>query len=200
MKSEPASDPIRVLLVPGGGGSGPDHWHAYWEARDARTERVVQEDWEHGSRKDWVATLDRHIQAGTAPVVLAAHSLGTIAVAHWASVHSGPVVGALLVAPADIDGEWVKSGSLYEGFRPIPMRTLPFPSIVVASSNDPYLSIGRAKELASAWGAEVENVGPLQHIGSECKLENWPLGLQFLERLIRPGLENELHGELAAER
>lgn len=190
MTSEPECAPIRVLLVPGGGGSGPDHWHTYWEASDARAERVIQADWEHGSRKDWVATLHRHIHAAGGPVVLAAHSLGTIAVAHWAAAHSGPVVGALLVAPADIDGEWVKPGSLYEGFRPIPTRKLPFPSIVVASSNDPYLSLGRAKELARAWGADVESIGPLQHIGSECKLQNWPLGRQLLDRLIRRALEH----------
>jgi predicted alpha/beta hydrolase family esterase len=118
--TDDTSTQIGLLLVPGGGGSGPDHWHTYWEAEDARAERVVQADWEHGSCADWVATLNRHIQAADTPVVLAAHSLGTITVGHWAAAHSGPVLGALLVAPADIDDEWVKSGSLYEDFRPIP--------------------------------------------------------------------------------
>jgi predicted alpha/beta hydrolase family esterase len=163
---ESLSARIRVLLVPGGGGSGPDHWHTYCEAEDARAERVVQADWECGRREEWVAALDRHIQAAQAPVVLAAHSLGAISVAHWAAVHSGPVIGALLVAPADIDGDWVKPGSLYEGFRPIPMAKLPFPSVMAASTNDPYLSLDRANEFGDAWGSRIENVGPLQHIGS----------------------------------
>lgn len=179
------STTVRVLLVPGGGGSGQDHWHTYWEAEDTRVERVVQADWEHGSRKDWVATLDRCIRSSAAPVVLAAHSLGTITAAHWAAAHSGPVIGALLVAPADIDGDWVKPGSLYEDFRPIPMQRLPFPSIIVASTNDPYLSLDRAHQFATAWGSAVENLGPLQHIGSECKLQSWPDGQRILERLIR---------------
>jgi predicted alpha/beta hydrolase family esterase len=76
------------------------------------------------------------------------------------------VIGALLVAPADIDGDWVKPGSLYEGFRPIPMAKLPFPSVMAASTNDPYLSLDRANEFGDAWGSRIENVGPLQHIGS----------------------------------
>jgi predicted alpha/beta hydrolase family esterase len=93
------------------------------------------------------------------------------------------------VAPADIDAAWVKPGSLYEDFRPIPMRKLPFPSVIVASTNDPYLSLERANELAAAWGSRIENVGPLQHIGSECKLQGWPDGQRMLEQLICDGLE-----------
>lgn len=95
------------------------------------------------------------------------------------------MIAALLVAPADIDGDWVTPGSLYEDFRPIPMQRLPFPSIVAVSTNDPCLSLARAHELASAWESEVENVAPLQHIGSECKLLSWPDGQRILERLIR---------------
>ena len=47
-----APEHLRVLLVPGGGGSGPDHWHSHWEALDPRVERVVQRDWEGGTREE----------------------------------------------------------------------------------------------------------------------------------------------------
>lgn len=175
---------MRLLLVPGGGNSGPDHWHTYWEAQDPCAERVVQADWETGRRVDWVAALDRSIQASDEPAVLAAHSLGAITAVHWAAAHHGPVIGAMLVGPADVEGEWVTPGSIYEGFQPIPMNPLPFPSLIVASTNDPYLSLKRAQEFASAWGSKLENVGALQHIGSECKLEGWPEGRRLLEQLL----------------
>jgi hypothetical protein len=58
----PPSEPndVRILLVPGGGGSGPDHWHSYGEAADPRADRVVQRDWEAGTREEWVATLEQN--------------------------------------------------------------------------------------------------------------------------------------------
>lgn len=177
---------MQILLVPGGGGSGPDHWHTYWEAQDHRIKRIVQADWNHGTRSEWVATLDRYIQDASLPTVLVAHSLGNAVVSHWAAsdLGSGPVVGALLVAPVDIDGEWVSPGSLYETFRPDPMQLLPFPTIVVASTNDPYLSIEQAQRLATAWGSRLRCVGASGHIGSDSKLEHWPVGRKILNELL----------------
>lgn len=71
---------VRILLVPGGGGSGPDHWHSYEEAADPRADRVVERDWEAGTREEWVATLDRAIRADDRPTVLVPHSLGCLTV------------------------------------------------------------------------------------------------------------------------
>src|SRR5687768_12878655 len=95
----------RVLVVPGYCGSGPDHWQTLWERLDARCLRVQQRDWEHPELSEWLAALDQAVASEPAPVVLAAHSLGCVLVAHWASssAHAGKVLGALLVAPADLD-------------------------------------------------------------------------------------------------
>lgn len=183
--SQHDANPFRLLLVPGGGGSGPDHWQTYWEAEDDRSERVLQTNWDAGTCSEWVSTLDRQVRASTRPTVLVAHSLGNAVVCHWASTHkAGSVVGALLVAPADLNGDWVTSGSLYERFRPLPMKTLPFPSVLVASTNDPYISLERAENFASAWGSMIKGVGPLGHIGSDQKLKNWPEGRRLLDELL----------------
>lgn len=177
---------IRILTVPGGGGSGPDHWHTHWERKDRRIERVDQTNWNGGTSADWISTLDSVIQSSDKPVILVAHSLGNIVVAHWAEQqNSGPVVGALLVAPADVENSaWVEEGSLYERFQPIPMLELPFPSILVASTDDPYLALPRAEAIASAWNSQLEVIGPLGHIGSDEHLELWPYGQQLLKRIV----------------
>ncbi len=178
---------IRLLHVPGGGNSGPDHWHTHWERTDPRCERVMQSDWIDGTRQDWVATLDRHVRASQVPTVLVAHSLGNLAVAHWAAEQAddlGPVIAGMLVAPVDVDSERLDPASIYVRFRPLPMARLPFPSTLVASSDDPWLSIERAAELAAAWGSTFVDLGPQQHLGSECLLETWPVGRGLVEQLI----------------
>src|ERR1700755_1324778 len=77
-----------LLIVPGLGGSGPDHWQSQWEAIDMRCTRVEQRDWDRPVLSDWVETLERAVLAAPGEVVLVAHSLGCITVAHWAATGS----------------------------------------------------------------------------------------------------------------
>jgi hypothetical protein len=179
---------VRILLVPGGGGSGPDHWDRRWEAEDERVERVIQPDWTGGDRAQWLAALDRYVRFSETPVVLVAHSLGNIVVAHWAATHSGPIIGALMVAPADVDADWPPEGSVYRQFRPVPMNALGFPSILVASTNDQLLSPDRARTLATAWGSRLHIAGALGHIGSASQLGRWEEGRRLLDQLTGPSL------------
>jgi len=144
---------------------------------------VEQADPAGGTLVSWVDTLDRSIHASDEPVVLIAHSLGTICVAHWAAIHNGPVVAALLVAPADVEAERAESGSLYKRFAPILVFPLPFAATVVASTNDPLLSIVRAHALADAWGSAIAVIGDHLHVGSDAKLGSWQVGKQLLSEL-----------------
>jgi hypothetical protein len=63
------------------------------------------------------------------------------------------------------------------------MRRLPSPSLLVASTDDPLLTVPRARSLAHARGSELHTVGALQHIGSESLLGDWPQGRALLDRL-----------------
>lgn len=184
-QNQTTANNVRILLVPGGGGSGPDHWQTHWQTKHPYMERVVQENWHSGTRKQWVHALDKHIKLSDQPTILVAHSLGNMVLCHWAIKHTGPIIGALLVAPADVDAKWADAGELYQEFHPVPVNTLPFPSILVASTDDPYITQDRAQELATAWGAHFHLVGALGHIGSDSKLADWPDGFQLLQSLIR---------------
>jgi predicted alpha/beta hydrolase family esterase len=141
-----------ILTVPGLGGSGPSHWQTLWEDSRPDTLRVELGMWNTPHRNAWVTKLDQAISRAEAPVILAAHSLGCLAVAWWAELspqpYGWPVAGALLVAPADVD----RPGAPDElrGFAPTPRTPLPFPSILVASSDDPWIGIDRAHSLAAA--------------------------------------------------
>ena len=94
-----------VLILPGLGGSGPEHWQTLWEKANPAFVRVEQRDWDKPDREDWIATLDRAITAQPSPPILVAHSLSCALAAHWAAKHARPLHGALLVAPSDVESE-----------------------------------------------------------------------------------------------
>jgi uncharacterized protein len=113
--------------------------------------------------------------------VLAAHSLGCLAIAHGLREGALPIHGALLVAPPDV--ERPDFPPVLEGFAPIPRERLPFPSIVVASRNDPFSAFERAEALAAAWGSQLVDVGAQGHINADAGFGPWPLGERLLDAL-----------------
>lgn len=172
-----------VLTVPGLGGSGPQHWQSLWESRDPRIKRVNQRDWDRPDRAEWIAALDRAVGANAGQTVVAAHSLSCALVAHWVAESGKRLRGALLVSPSDVDSDihtppetWV--------FRPMPASRLPFPSIVIASRDDPYVDFQRARALADSWGSRFADAGAVGHINSASNLGDWPFGKTLLDELI----------------
>ncbi len=174
-----------VLLVPGLGNSGPRHWQTLWEQR-YHYPRVAQADWQHPAGPEWVRALDAAIRQVGGPVLLVAHSLGCATVAKWAQQFpTAAVAGALLVAPADVD----RSDFPPEvtDFAPMPRQALPFPSIVVASANDEFVTLPRAAAFAAAWGSQLVSVGAHGHLNADSALGEWPTGRQLLRRLSQDG-------------
>jgi len=171
-----------VLIIPGLGGSGPEHWQSLWQSRLSNVRRVEQPDWDKPDRAAWIAQLDAAVAQSKRPPVLVAHSLSCALVACWAAAHKRPVHGALLVAPADADSDAHTPPEAHV-FRPIPMQRLPFPTIVVASRDDPYVALRRALEIAKAWGAELVDVGDAGHINTSSGYGEWPNGERLLARL-----------------
>lgn len=179
--------PTTTLILPGLYDSGPDHWQSRWQRRDPTCVRVQQRDWATPDCGEWVATLDAAIAAlpDDADAVLVAHSSSCAMVAHWAATAGDAtrrrVRGALLVAPSDPDGPAYPEGPT--GFAPVPEARLPFPSIVVASTDDEYVTPGRARAWADAWGSEYVEIGARGHINGASGLGDWPEGWAMLERL-----------------
>jgi predicted alpha/beta hydrolase family esterase len=176
---------VDILIVPGWSSSGPDHWQSRWERTLKTARRVEQENWVVPEREAWVGRIIETIVQSTRPVVLVAHSLGVAAVAHMAQrIPKGFLSGAFLVAPADVDNaadwpetEGFKLDGRASGFAPLPLDPLPFPSVLVASSNDPYCRIERATELANAWGATLVEAGDVGHINGASGHGPWPEGV-----------------------
>jgi len=173
------------LTVPGLGNSGPDHWQTLWEQDSDDFQRVELGLWNAPHRTLWVNKLNLAIRATSRPVVLVAHSLGCLAVAWWAKYErpqeGAPVIGALLVAPPEVDAHPLDPRLL--PFAPAPMGQLPFRSILVGSRNDPYMKFHRARRLASFWGSSFVDAGAAGHINAESRLGKWHFGKRLLDRL-----------------
>ena len=170
--------------MPGYGDSGPDHWQSHWERADPAFRRVIQDDWLLPKLADWVARLEEQVANCATPPVLVAHSLACALVAHWAMRPGAAARGALLVAPADVDSP-LHTPDEVRSFSPIPLRRLPFPSIVVASSDDPFYSPERAAQLATAWGARLVVLDRAGHINTDTGFGPWPDGRLLLAELER---------------
>jgi len=184
-----------VLIVPGLGGSGAQHWQTHLEQSLPSALRVEQNDWDQPDLASWIERLASAVEALPGSVIVA-HSLGCPLVAHFARRHPDLWIGAaLLVAPADVDSAR-HTPEHVRGFAPIPLLRLAFRSIVVASTDDPYIGAARARELAQAWGAGFVDAGASGHINTAAGFGPWPAG----ERIVRSLLsEYRPHGPFATD-
>lgn len=169
---------LPVLLLPGIGGSGPDHWQSHWERTDPDMTRFAPSDWERPELADWCEALDRAVKSLDRPPILVAHSLACLLVAHWAAARGTPVAGAMLVAVPDPSGLAFPDEA--QSFAQVPEQPLPFPSLIVASANDPYGTVDHNKRRAGQWGSRLIALGPLGHINAGSNLSDWPEGRDIL--------------------
>jgi predicted alpha/beta hydrolase family esterase len=170
------------FIIPGYQGSGPDHWQTWIETTQPNFHRVQQRDWDNPDISEWAANIDKAIE-GYDPesVVLVAHSLGCLTVAEWVKTYNCPVKAALLVAPPDVDVIRRKVDN--DLLKETPTQRMPFRTTLVASSNDPWISIEKAKYYAQNWGSEFINIGAAGHINNLSGYGVWEQGLEILKKL-----------------
>lgn len=172
-----------LLIIPGLHDSTPGHWQRLWLDSLPGAIKVEQADWDRPRLGEWVAELVSAIRQHPG-AVLVAHSLGCALVAHVARLRGGrDIAGAFLVAPAEVNKRSPAS-DLLEGFGPMPLQPLPFPSTVVASRNDPYVAFTRSETFAAAWGALFVDAGEAGHINVASGHGAWPEGLDLLVELV----------------
>lgn len=175
---------VDILIVPDWAGAGPDHWQSRW-ARSLRTARsVVPAAGSKTGREDWVEAIIKAVADAARPAVLVAHGSGVAAVAHAAPELEGRgVAAAYLVAPTDLEAaeSWL---SIRGRFTPLPLAPLLFPSLLVASANDPHCTIDRARQFAAAWGATFVPAGEAGHIDDASGHGPWPEGLMRFGLLL----------------
>lgn len=164
-----------TLIVPGLYGSGVDHWQSWFERQLSDCVRVVQADWNRADLDRWSAKLLHTLNRVPGRVWVVAHSFGCLAAVKTASEHPERFAGLMLVAPAD-PARFGLQDVIATGLADVP-------SIVVASTNDPWMSLDAATTWAHAWGSELINLGAVGHINANSGYGPWPRGLDIYRSL-----------------
>ena len=181
-----------VLIVPGLRDHVEEHWQTQLAARLERV-RVVppmgRTDLDCATR---VRAIEQEATAIAGPLIVVAHSGGTIMVAHWAHhTRRRHVVGALLATPPDFERPMPPGFPTIEelsagGWLPVPRIPLPFPSIVAASRNDPLAEYERVVSLADGWRSRLVDLGKVGHLNPASGFGDWPRALTLIDELA-PG-------------
>lgn len=176
---------MRYVIIPGVGGSGPEHWQTLWEqAWGDRALRFAPASWDEPELDDWCAALDRAVRDSGTDVVLIAHSLGCLAAAAWLAQAKRPQIrGAFLVAPPDVQAPSFPAVPA-KSFISVDRVPLSVPALVVSSDDDPYCDPGAAQRLAAAWQAGHISFSHAGHINASSGLGMWPSGQSLLAAFL----------------
>lgn len=172
-----------ILTVPGIGSSGPEHWQSMWERQHPRVLRIEQSNWDQPRCADWVETIEATLSRSEEPPVLVAHSLGCLAVIHWASRSSTSVDGIVLVATPDPAGPNFPKTA--QGFAPIPHRIGDHRVLMIDSDDDPYGNLTLTKALARDFNARHIELHRAGHINAASGLADWQAGWKLVAELAR---------------
>lgn len=171
----------QYFIIPGLGNSGPKHWQSHFEKSGDNFHRINQKEWDSPDCLNWIDTIEESISKfETSNVVLIGHSLGCTTIIKWFEKYKKQIKGALFVAPSDIESPVYTFPAT--GFSPISLEKLPFKSIVVASSDDVWVSFERAHFFAEKWGSELINIGNAGHINADSGFGEWKEGLELLAK------------------
>jgi len=147
-----------VIIVPGLGNSGAQHWQTQWQQRLPNAARIVLSQWQQPDLQSWVdATITAANRFDDSYIV--AHSFGCLATVVALQELRDRVRGVLLVAPADPDK--------FKLAEILPHSTLPVLGVVVGSLSDPWLTWRKAQLWAQRWELPIFCAGDAGHINIE---------------------------------
>jgi predicted alpha/beta hydrolase family esterase len=137
--------------------------------------------WDAPHRNTWVNKLNLAIHRAGKPVVLVADKFACLAAIWWAEYeqpsYGHPVIGALLISPPDVDRPG--SDERLARFGACPRQALPFPTYLIAGSNESPELKHSYRRLSVEWGARYLDAS-FAADGTE-----WRAGHDLLDRLLR---------------
>jgi hypothetical protein len=185
-----AAKQATILFVPGLRDHVEDHWQTHLAREIAGSRTVPPLTQDRLSLRARVAALDAALHEIEGDVIVVAHSAGVLMVAHWAQRPTRAIRAALLATPADVENPLPEGyptlPELTEnGWLLIPRSPLPFPSLVIASRNDPLARFARTSSLAESWRAALVDAGDVGHLNPAAGFGRWPKGSEYVESLRR---------------
>ncbi|MDO9477270.1 MAG: alpha/beta hydrolase [Pseudohongiella sp.] len=194
-----------VLIVPGFRGSDEAHWQSWLQMQIDGAQRLSGVDWDDPVLSVWAGKIRQQLQRSDNYQWIVAHSFGCLAAAIAVADRPQKVAGVIFVAPADparfhlLGCRQVHGANAWhepairqsvikekEGVWPvIPSQALGVEGVVIASENDPWLTLATAGVIAERWGLDLTNVGQAGHINTEGGYGPWPYIKELLASRMR---------------
>ncbi len=173
---------LNTVFVPGYGNSTEGHWQELLYKETTNAHWVEQDDWDNPTCSKWVETLNTLIQSLDGPIFLIAHSLGGCTVVEWSAKFSANIIGAVLVTFPDVERDNIPDAII--GYQTPPLFKLPFPSLALASLDDPYSSLERTKYFTEKWGCDLITIGKKGHVNIDSGFGDWPQGKRLIYNFL----------------
>lgn len=172
----------KVLLLHGWGGSNHPHWQSWLAselAKDYGTVSFLQfSDYDSPDLNVWKKELLEGLK-NFQPNVVICHSLANTLWFH--SLDELPKVKRLyLIAPPSFQCEIEELKEFFP--LPLPTQTNAKETILVASTNDPYMSVDEAKELQKSLDVELKILENAGHINADSGFGPWPWILKEMQK------------------
>lgn len=177
-----------VLIVPGYQGSGEAHWQQWLHRQWPHSRLLSGVDWDKPVLANWAERIRDEIARAREPLWIVAHSFGCLASVVAAADRPQSLAALVLVAPADparfnllglgsADDRRLEVHTLADV---VPTTPLNVPGLMLASSDDPWLSEQAAQQWARRWQLTLQSIGAAGHINAESGFGPWPDLLQRL--------------------
>lgn len=172
---------LTIFFVPGVEGAPDGHWLSRWQTK-LSTGRMI-----HLSRPDapdadrWRSELLTQVESTKGPIALVGHGLGAGLIALVAAELPERVKGGFLVAPPALPNSENEHLAKFGEYSREPLM---FPSLYIASRNDPDCPFDRAEEQAGDWGSLFIDAGESGRIDDASGHGPWPEGSLTFARFI----------------
>lgn len=177
-----------VLLVPGLRDETPGHWQSLLAKGRPNVRALPALGRRNIDLHARIGAIEDAVRSIAGPVVVVAHSGGSIATVHWALQTPSMIQGMLLATPPafsrPLSSEYPDMSAFEKaGWLPLPRAALPFRCLVAASRNDPLGDFDEIAQLARCWGAELVDLGVVGHLNPASGYGEWPEAIPLIARL-----------------
>lgn len=182
MKYVNMSNP-KTLILHGWGGSDTPHWQAWLAcklASDYGTVSFPMLDNPHFPSKNRWVSQTKQILADFKPDTVVCHSLGCILWFWLANEEIDHIKHLILVAPPSLDTKIETIKSFFPCPLPVSLHASKIDLIV--SSNDAYMGIGEAKEIAKKYDIKLEILHQAGHINNDSGFGEWEHILELVKK------------------
>lgn len=175
----------RVLILHGWGGSDFPHWQGWLAAEVAKDYGCVSflkfSNPDFPNKNEWIEELSKEL-SDFKPEILVCHSLANILWFHLCNeLKITKVEKLFLVAPPSLECKVEELKSFFP--CKIPTNLYAKEALLVASTNDQYMSLDEASLLAKSLGVEMVILQNAGHINTDGGYGEWPWMLEEIKNI-----------------